>query len=105
MTTTALEKMVFVQADYFIKKFNYEIEIIVKQNSDDSKPIFEINKNIKLNIIFEIHNVSAIGKVSISKTHLVKYPDMFWNGYFRISEHEKFNVTIVVVRCLVQRSH
>ena len=51
-TTTGLEKMVFAQTDYFIKNFNYEIELIlVNQKSDDAKPIFEINENIKLHYL------------------------------------------------------
>ncbi len=56
--TTGLEKMVCIQTDYFIKKFKYEIEIIlVNQKSNDAKPIFEINKNIKIHYL----NIRSIG--------------------------------------------
>ncbi|MBN4057997.1 glycosyltransferase family 4 protein [Olleya sp. AH-315-K02] len=53
-----LEKMVLFQTDYFIKKFKYEIEIIlVSEKSDNSKPIYEVNENIKLHYL----NINSSG--------------------------------------------
>ncbi|GAA4937567.1 glycosyltransferase family 4 protein [Algibacter agarivorans] len=47
-----LEKMILVQADYFIKKFKYEIEIILlHEKSYASNPKYEVNQNIKLHYL------------------------------------------------------
>lgn len=49
--TGGLEKMVSLQTDYFVKHFDYEIEIIIVREKSGEKPAYKINKNIKLHYL------------------------------------------------------
>lgn len=47
-----LQRMILYQANYFISKFNYDVEIILlDQKSNDSNTTYEVNKNIKLHYL------------------------------------------------------